>query len=105
MVMIVVTLIGSSKQRATFDLVNEKLTRLGYLVFSLGVWDAPDKEAIRSLLESVHKGKMRLSDCIAVIHKEDGSIGEHAQEELEYAKKLGKAILHYNSVGEWCGVG
>lgn len=96
----VVTLIGSSKMRETWDNVNSYLTRLGYAVFSLGVWSAPDKEKIRPILERVHDKKIELADIVAVILKPDATIGINASNELKYARQLGKKIIGFNYEGK-----
>ena len=95
----IATIIGSTKQKKAFHIVDNELSRKGYAVFSCGVWDPPDKEEIRPIIDKAYIRKIDLCDIVACIHKPDGSIGKHTQKDLNIAIKLEKTILYYNANG------
>ena len=95
--MVIVTLIGSNKQREEFDRINRILTLRGYVVFSLGVWDCDDPK-LKPILTKVHAKKIGNADYIVIIRKSDGSIGEHTSKEIEIAKAIGKSIFEVEEI-------
>ena len=90
----IVTICGSSDLE---DLIHEKekeLTLKGYIVFTSNVYDYSnllDKE--KEELIEIHKNKIRISDEIYVINK-DNKIGEYTQKEIDYARSLKKLITY-----------
>lgn len=48
-------------------------------------------------LSKMHREKIRLSDSILVLNK-DNYIGESTKKEIEYAKSLNKEILYYTEI-------
>jgi hypothetical protein len=82
--------------------VNRNLTLQGKIVLSVGLFTHKDKIKIsdeeKKMLDKLHLEKISLSDSIYVIDK-DGYIGESTKNEIEFAKKKGKAIEYYSLKG------
>lgn len=105
----IVTLCGSTKFKKEFLEVQKKLTLLGYIVISVGlfghsgdseVWENMDEGTLtktKSMLDDMHKRKIDLSDMIYVINV-GGYIGESTRSEIEYAKSTGKEVRYLESV-------
>lgn len=94
----VVTLCGSTKFKDEFIEAQKRLSLDGNIVISVGLfghsgdgeaWDDINKQ----MLDDMHKEKIRMSDKIYVINKDD-YIGESTKKEIEYAKSLGKEVLY-----------
>ena len=105
----IVTLCGSTKFKKEFLEIQKKLTLLGYIVISVGlfghsgdneVWENMDEGALtktKSMLDDMHKRKIDLSDMIYVINV-GGYIGESTRSEIEYAISTGKEVHYLESV-------
>ena len=105
----IVTLCGSTKFKKEFLEVQKKLTLLGYIVISVGlfghsgdseVWENMDEGTLtktKSMLDDMHKRKIDLSDMIYVINV-GGYIGESTRSEIEYAICTGKEVHCLESV-------
>lgn len=105
----IVTLCGSTKFKKEFLEIQKKLTLLGYIVISVGlfghsgdneVWENMDEGTLtktKSMLDDMHKRKIDLSDMIYVINV-GGYIGESTRSEIEYAKSTGKEVHYLESV-------
>ena len=105
----IVTLCGSTKFKKEFLEVQKKLTLLGYIVISVGlfghsgdseVWENMDEGTLtktKSMLDDMHKRKIDLSDMIYVINV-GGYIGESTRSEIEYAICTGKEVHDLESV-------
>lgn len=105
----IVTLCGSTKFKKEFLEVQKKLTLLGYIVISVGlfghsgdneVWENMDEGSLtktKSMLDDMHKRKIDLSDMIYVINV-GGYIGESTRSEIEYAKSTGKEVHYLENV-------
>ena len=105
----IVTLCGSTKFKKEFLEVQKKLTLLGYIVISVGlfghsgdneVWENMDEGALtktKSMLDDMYKRKIDLSDMIYVINV-GGYIGESTRSEIEYAISTGKEVHYLESV-------
>lgn len=105
----IVTLCGSTKFKKEFLEIQKKLTLLGYIVISVGlfghsgdseVWENMDEGTltkIKSMLDDMHKRKIDLSDMIYVINV-GGYIGESTRSEIEYAISTGKEVRYLESV-------
>lgn len=105
----IVTLCGSTKFKKEFLEIQKKLTLLGYIVISVGlfghsgdneVWENMDEGTFtktKSMLDDMHKRKIDLSDMIYVINV-GGYIGESTRSEIEYAKSTGKEVHYLESV-------
>lgn len=105
----IVTLCGSTKFKKEFLEIQKKLTLLGYIVISVGlfghsgdneVWENMDEGALtktKSMLDDMYKRKIDLSDMIYVINV-GGYIGESTRSEIEYAISTGKEVHYLESV-------
>lgn len=99
----VVTLCGSTKFRKQFEILNEELTKLGYVVLAPGAWghsgsSVTDEEKVR--LDSLHKYKIALSDFVVVVNV-DGYIGESTKSEIAWAERLDIPVYFcYNKENE-----
>lgn len=105
----IVTLCGSTKFKKEFLEIQKKLTLLGYIVISVGlfghsgdneVWENMDEGTFtktKSMLDDMHKRKIDLSDMIYVINV-GGYIGESTRSEIEYAISTGKEVHYLESV-------
>lgn len=105
----IVTLCGSTKFKKEFLEIQKKLTLLGYIVISVGlfghsgdseVWENLEEGTLtktKSMLDDMHKRKIDLSDMIYVINV-GGYIGESTRSEIEYAKSTGKEVHYLESV-------
>lgn len=105
----IVTLCGSTKFKKEFLEIQKKLTLLGYVVISVGlfghsgdneVWENMDEGALtktKSMLDDMYKRKIDLSDMIYVINV-GGYIGESTRSEIEYAISTGKEVHYLESV-------
>ena len=99
----IVTLCGSTKFKKEFLEVQKKLTLLGYIVISVGlfghsgdseVWENMDEGTLtktKSMLDDMHKRKIDMADEIFVINV-GGYIGSSTKSEIEYALKKGKKV-------------
>lgn len=105
----IVTLCGSTKFKKEFLEIQKKLTLLGYIVISVGlfghsgdneVWENMDEGTLtktKSMLDDMHKRKIDLSEMIYVINV-GGYIGESTRSEIEYAISTGKEVHYLESV-------
>ncbi len=93
----VITLCGSTKFKEDFLRKQEELTLKGYIVLSVGVFVHDDNievtEEQKVELDKIHKDKIRMSDAIYVINK-DNYIGESTKSEIEFAKELNKTVMY-----------
>lgn len=93
----VITLCGSTKFKEDFLRKQEELTLKGYIVLSVGVFVHDDNievtEEQKIELDKIHKDKIRMSDVIYVINR-DNYIGESTKSEIEFAKELNKTVMY-----------
>ncbi len=89
----VITLCGSTKFKNEYHKINRKLTLEGNVVISVGVFGYEEEDEIRELLQKIHRKKIDMADEIFVINV-DGFISVHTQQEIDYAKKIGKPIKY-----------
>lgn len=93
----VITLCGSTKFKEDFLRKQEELTLKGYIVLSVGVFVHDDNievtEEQKVELDKIHKDKIRMSDAIYVINR-DNYIGESTKSEIEFAKELNKTVMY-----------
>lgn len=104
----IVTLCGSTKFKKEFLEIQKKLTLLGYIVISVGlfghsgdseVWENMDEGTLtktKEMLEDMHKRKIDMADEIFVINV-GGYIGDSTKSEIEYAKAHGKKVNYLES--------
>lgn len=93
----IITLCGSTKFKDEFIEAEKELSNKEYLVFSVAQYTHADKieisEKQRRMFDKMHREKIKLSDAIYVINVND-YIGESTQQEIEYAKSLGKEVYY-----------
>lgn len=107
----VVTLCGSTRFKDEFMEVQKRLTLMGYIVISVGlfghagddeVWDGMKEGSCshtKQMLDDMHKRKIDMADEIFVIDV-GGYIGESTRSEIEYANNKGLTV-NYLSNSEW----
>lgn len=94
-VVIIVTIIGSTKFRKEIYQKAWEFTKNGFLVMyaPFAKEEISELEEYREILEKIHYEKIRLSDIVFVFNR-NKYIGKSTQEELDFAKKLGKQIRY-----------
>lgn len=92
----IITLCGSTKFKEQFLEIQKKLTLLGNIVISVGlfghsgddeVWD----EGVKTMLDDMHKRKIDMADEIYVINV-GGYVGLSTKSEIAYALECNKII-------------
>jgi hypothetical protein len=107
----IITLCGSARFERLFKAWNEALTMAGHTVFSLTAYPS-DKAGVKqwyteeqkTALDAAHFRKIEASDAIFVLNLH-AYIGESTLREIEYARKLGKAVYFLESWGKGHGIG
>ena len=94
----VITLCGSTKFKDEFIKIQKELTLQGNIVISVGLFghsgdDEVWTDNIKEMLDDMHKRKIDMSDEIFVINI-GGYIGSSTQNEIDYAKSIGKQIRY-----------
>jgi len=98
----IICLCGSTRFTETMLVKQWELNKKGFIVLS---WCAlpdsyprgkdknhiGDQEGVKELVDKVHLRKIDLSDEVMILNV-DGYIGESTRNELNYARKKGKAI-------------
>ena len=95
----IVTLCGSTKFPEVFASTNSELTKAGWIVLSVGTFvreeyhdeNNPEALSLKVRLDSLHKEKISMSDCILVLNK-NGYIGSSTKSEIYFASAHGKKI-------------
>ena len=109
----IVTLCGSTRFKDEIHAANERLTRQGKLVISLGMFghtDHPDEDwttggsSLKVRLDELHKRKIDLADRVVVVSDESGYFGESTAGEIAYANANGKPV-EFLRIGESVDVG
>lgn len=97
-----ITLCGSTKFRAEYELWNKRLTLAGFLVYSVSgfghsgdTFTTEEKER----LDAVHLAKIDASHAIVVINP-GGYIGSSTRNEINHARCHGKAVFFTHLDGE-----
>ncbi len=94
----IITLCGSTKFKELFIAENKRLTLEGNIVLSVALFghsgdDIVWTDNIKERLDSIHKGKINISDEIYVINP-NGYIGESTRNEIKYALLNNKKIKY-----------
>lgn len=97
-----VTLCGSTKFRAEYELWNKRLTLAGFLVYSVAGFGHSgdiftDEEKAR--LDQMHLAKIDASHLIVVINL-GGYIGESTRREIKHAEATGKRVYYTDMATE-----
>jgi hypothetical protein len=92
----VVTLCGSTRFKDAFIEAQKRLTLEGIIVISVGLFGHSGdnevwKEDTKEMLDDMHLRKIDMADEIYVINV-GGYIGSSTRNEIEYAKRTGKAV-------------
>ena len=90
------TLCGSTKFRAEYELWNKRLTLAGFLVYSVsGFGHAGDTftEEEKARLDQIHLAKIDASHAIVVLNV-GGYVGESTAREIAHAKATGKPVYY-----------
>ena len=91
-----ITLCGSTKFKAEYELWNKRLTLAGFLVFSVaGFGHSGDvfSEEEKLRLDQVHLAKIDASHAIVVINP-GGYIGQSTRNEIAWAEAKKKLVLY-----------
>lgn len=93
----IVTLCGSTSFKPEFERLERKLTLLGCVVLSLGIFSKYDNIPVADedldVLINVHFRKIELAETIFIVCP-NGYIGKHTKKEIQYAESLGKEIYY-----------
>lgn len=105
---LVITLCGSTKFKDEINAENARLTMMGNLVISLGLfghtdlphynWDT-DATDLKRTLDAIHRQKIRMADAIHVVNP-GGYYGESTAREIAYARSLGLPVTFMVETGE-----
>ncbi len=99
----VITICGSFKFRREMIEVAEQMTLKGNCILMPNDLSRPNKESYTEeeaiIIDQMHKEKIKLSDSILVLNK-DNYIGNSTKSEIEYAKSLNKEIIYYTDIIE-----
>lgn len=92
----VITLCGSTRFKEQFLEVQKRLTLAGNIVISVGLFGHSGDDEVwtkgtKEMLDDMHKRKIDMADGIYVINV-GGYIGESTLSEINYARRMGKAI-------------
>lgn len=97
----IITVCGSCKFKKEMTEITEKMALQGNCMLTPIELTKSDKDAYTeeeaSMLDQMHKEKIKLSDAILVVNV-NGYIGNSTQSEIEYAKTLNKEILYYTDL-------
>lgn len=100
----VITLCGSTRFKDAFMEAQKRLTLEGNIVISVGLFGhSGDEEVwtlgVKEMLDDMHKRKIDMADEIYVINV-GGYIGESTRNEIEYAKKNGRAVNYMEPISK-----
>ena len=100
----VITLCGSTRFKDQFLEAQKRLTLEGNIVISVGLFghsgdDEVWTEGTKAMLDDMHKRKIDMADEIYVINV-GGYIGESTRNEIEYAKKNGRAVNYLEPISK-----
>jgi hypothetical protein len=96
----IVCLCGSTRFEKETKEMAEGLTLAGQIVLMVNCWSKKDRlhepqneidEEIKTLLDDIHKEKIRLSDYVLVMNISN-YIGKSTQSEIDFANKIGKPV-------------
>ena len=99
----IITLCGSTRFKDEFLQEQKRLTLLGNIVISVGLFSHSDNETESLdektvlMLNDIHKRKIDMADEIFIINK-NGYIGESTKAEIEYAKERHKEIKYLEPI-------
>lgn len=96
----IITVCGSYKfQKEIKEIAEEMALKGNCMITPIDI--TKDKNAYTKenflQLGKMHKEKIRISDAILVVNK-DNYIGDNTKSEIEYAKSLNKEIIYYTDI-------
>lgn len=100
----VITLCGSSKQKADWEFYQKKFALDGNVVLAINIYlgledtNYNDDTETKRLLMELHQQKIRMADEVVFIRKPSGALGDHTTSEYKYATKLKKRCVFVNSL-------
>ena len=100
---VVITLCGSIRFKKEFEMEEDRLTKLGFIVLKPGCWEhlSDDEEGermeLKALLMYLHFRRIDMADRIHVINK-GGYIGKSTLAEIKYAFDKGMPITKMETV-------
>ncbi len=98
----VVCICGSTRFEKETKEMAENLTLGGQIVLMVNCWSMKDKlhdpqtpmaEQTKTMLDAIHKEKIRMSDYIIVMNV-GGYWGKSTQSEIDYAQKIGIPVKY-----------
>jgi hypothetical protein len=94
----IITLVGSTRFKETYEREMARLTLEGYIVISVGLYGHADgldlTPTTKRKLDALHLCKIDLADIVHVINDE-GYIGESTNREIAYAEAKGLPVTYY----------
>jgi hypothetical protein len=91
----VITLCGSTQFKDKFIEMQKRLTLLGNIVLSVGLFGHADgiplSDETKEMLDDMHKRKIDMADEIFVISV-NGYIGSSTKSEIDYARATGEPV-------------
>lgn len=91
----IVCLCGSTRFKERFRSENERLTRAGKIVLTVGVFGHDDDVKLsneeKEMLDELHKRKIDLADRVHILNV-DGYVGDSTESEIEYARDTGTEV-------------
>ncbi len=87
----IITLCGSTQFKSLFHKINKQYTLAGYVVLSVGVFSADEKN--KEQLDTIHRQKIDMSDEVFIINFHN-YIGKSTAAEIKYAKSIGKIVKY-----------
>jgi hypothetical protein len=102
----IVCICGSTRFETETKQMAEQLTLAGQVVLMVNCWSKKDAlhepknpidEEIKTMLDAIHKQKIRMSDYVLVMNV-NGYWGTSTQSEIEYANKLGKPVKFIEAI-------
>ena len=93
----IVCLCGSTKFKKEYEIANREETLAGRIVLSVGVFGHHEgldmNGPIKAMLDELHLEKIRMADCIRIVHDGTRYAGEGTKREVKFATNLGKPIF------------
>lgn len=95
----IVTVCGSTRFHKEMNEYALDMTKKGFLVLypMFAKEEIADLEGYRKELEEQHKQRIQMADLVFVFNK-DGYIGQHTQEEIDFAMRIDKEIDYLEPV-------
>jgi hypothetical protein len=102
----VVCICGSTRFEKETKEMAEQLTLAGQIVLMVNCWSKKDKlhepqnpidEEIKTMLDAIHKEKIRMSDYVLVMNV-NGYWGTSTQSEINYANRIGIPVKYVEPV-------